>query len=111
MEKILNLLEEDLHNLAENVLPTKDWKFYKFGKGGPYKDLLPHLQKRSTKYDEKIQEHFLVDTKEYVSWTRLLQLCILHNPLPTEVYKYVSTMERQIKRMRQFIRRDMDVTK
>lgn len=111
MKKILELLEEDLQNLTKNVLPTRDWKFYKFGKGGPYKDLLPHLQKRSVMYDKKIQEYFLVDVKDYASWTRLLQICILSNPLPVELYTHLSTIERQIQMMKRFINCDMDGTK
>lgn len=106
MKEIIKSLEENFIDLTE-IMKSKEWKFFKFGKGGPYSDVLPHLEIRSRAYDERIQKHFLVDKKNYASFTRLIQLG-LSNDSPSELYNKMDEIKRQIRLMKRFVNCNME---
>ncbi len=97
LKNILKLLEEQFTAMRE-IFKTDDWKFYKFGLGGPYKRSLSKLRRMSDEYDPVIYKFFGI-TQETATFASLIVLC-LRNESHKELYKHIDTFERQIKRMR-----------
>lgn len=98
LESILKLLEEEFE-IVEKMFNKDDWKFFKFGRGGPYFRTLTMLQKKSNKYDQIIFDHFGA-YEETASFNKLIVLCLFTAKTPKERYKKIDTFRRQIQRMR-----------
>lgn len=101
IEDILKILAEDFDKM-EILFDDKEWKFYKFGRGGPYKRTLTHLQEKATKYDAVIFQHFGVGA-EIASFSSLINLCLFTAQKPKERYKGIDTFRRQVVRMGKII--------
>lgn len=98
LDYALNLLE-DQFNIMSELFEKDDWKFYKFGQGGPYKRTLTQLQGMANDYDKEIFDRFGLN-KEVASFKKLIVLCLSVAKEPKERYKNLDTFKRQIKMMR-----------
>jgi hypothetical protein len=101
LDMILKLLKEEFERM-EKLFDDKDWKFFKFGQGGPYKRTLTHLQEKAHKYDQIIFDHFGA-IEETASFNKLIILCISAAKDSKERYDNIDTFKRQIIRMRKII--------
>ncbi|MCP4371988.1 MAG: hypothetical protein GY797_28295 [Deltaproteobacteria bacterium] len=101
IENILKLLEEEFERMAK-LFKEDDWKFYKFGQGGPYKRALSILTKDAGNYDKTIIDHFGL-SKEVATFRSLITLCLNQAKNPKEEYKEVDSFRRRI----QFLRRQV----
>lgn len=101
LDMVLKMLEEEFELMA-NTFETENWKFYKFGRGGPYFRTLTHLQEKSKKHDHKIFKFFGLQ-EETASFTKLITLSLHATKNPKERFKNIDTFRRQIKRMRKII--------
>lgn len=97
----LKLLSEEFEKLIE-LFDKEDWKFYKFGKGGPYSRTLTKIQYMSNDHDEQIFKYF-GSHEETASFNKLVVLCI-RNESPRVMHKLIDTFRRQIERMRRVLR-------
>ena len=98
LDKILKMLEEEFNIMLE-LFEKEDWKFFKFGQGGPYKRTLTKLQRKSNDHDKEIFNRFGV-REETASFNKLIVLCLSVAENHKERYKNLDTFKRQIKRMR-----------
>lgn len=93
---------EDLENEFNNMLcifPMRDWKFYKFGRGGPYYEKLISLTEKTVNHDKRIMNFFQLE-KDTASFGKLIVLC-MRNDSPKEMYKANETMRRQLIHMKE----------
>ncbi|MCP4650422.1 MAG: hypothetical protein GY853_10135 [PVC group bacterium] len=97
INRSLKILSEKFEEMVE-LFDDKDWKFYKFGRGGPYKRTLTKIQEMSNEHD-KIIFKFFGAYEETASFNKLIVLC-LRNETPKEMHKHIDNFRRQIKRMR-----------
>ena len=74
MNSVLDLLSEEFEAIVE-LFPNDDWKFFKFGKGGPYNDLLCKLQDLADAYDKQIILRFLGKDEINTITNQLSALC------------------------------------
>ena len=98
--KLLEIIE-DLEKEFEyviNMFPIESWKFFKFGRGGPYYEKLVSLTKKKEKYDKKIFNYFELE-KDTASFGKLIVLC-LRNETPKTKYKAIDTIKRQLRHMK-----------
>jgi hypothetical protein len=79
-----------------------DWKFFKFGRGGPYKRTLTLMQKKAKEYDPILFEHFGAH-EETASFNKLIVLCISISDSPKDRFKKQDKFQRQINRMRKIL--------
>lgn len=94
--KVLDYEFEEVVKLFE----TDDWKFFKFGVGGPYKRHLTKLTEMSKEMDSVIFDRFGVH-EDNASFTSLIVLCLDNAKGDYQKeYKGVDTFRRQLKRMR-----------
>lgn len=98
---ILKELEEEFEAMIK-LFSTKEWQFFKFGEGGPYKRTLTHLMEKSNKFDQIIFDHFGAG-EETASFNKLIVLCLSVADTPRERYKNIDTFKRQIARMKVII--------
>jgi len=98
LDYTLKLLDEEFEALAK-LFPTKDWKMFKFGLGGPHKRVLQRLTHMAHEYDAIIIERFGLN-KEIATFRRLVGLGLRNDDTYKELYKHVDTFRRQIKRQR-----------
>ncbi|MDP8268290.1 MAG: hypothetical protein P9L97_06125 [Candidatus Tenebribacter davisii] len=101
IEHSLKMLEEVFEEQVI-LFGTDDWKFYKFGLGGPYKRNLTKLQRLSDDHDEVIQTHFGL-SEETASFNKLIVLCLSAAKDPKERFKNIDTFRRQIARMKRIL--------
>ena len=102
MDKIINRLEKDFQKM-EVLFDNPKWRFYKFGKGGPWNGTLKELQTKTIKYDKKIFNHFIRTPEiEVSSYNRLLTLCLHLGVVktPQEGYKSIKSFQRQLTMMK-----------
>jgi len=97
LDYTLNLLEGEFEELVA-LFPTKEWKYFKFGQGGPHKRVLQKLTKMAQEYDKVIIEHFGLN-EEIATFRRLVGIGLL-NEEPKDLHKICDTFRRQIKRMK-----------
>jgi len=102
IENILKLLEEEFERMI-TLFKEDDWKFYKFGQGGPYKRTLSHIQKMSKKYDKIIFARFGIN-KETASFNKLIVICLQTAKNSKLDYKHTNTFKRQITWMRETVK-------
>ena len=98
IENILKILEEEFERMMK-IFDTKDWKFYKFGQGGPYKRTLSLLKKQADEYDKIIFERFGT-SEETPSFMRLIVLCISNTG---DSYEKLWAFKKQIQFMRRTV--------
>jgi len=101
IEEIVKLLNEIFKDMVK-TFEKDDWKFYKFGRGGPYKRTLTHLQKMAQKYDQIIFDHFGLH-EEIASFGKLTVLSLSVAKTHKDRYKNIATFRRQIQRMKKII--------
>ena len=101
VENTLDLLEVEFETMCE-LFKKDDWKFFKFGQGGPYKRTLTLLQKKAKEHDQVLFDHFGVN-EETASFNKLIILCLSAAPEPQNRFKDIDRFKRQIKRMRKII--------
>jgi hypothetical protein len=94
----LKALDNEFKEVVK-LFSTEDWKFYKFGQGGPYKRTLTRLTQFENEMDPVIFEHFGAK-EENASFGKLIILCLSAKNSKGE-YKNVSTFKRQLKNMRE----------
>ena len=97
LENILKILEEDFEATVK-MFKEEDWKFFKFGRGGPYYRYLTMLQKKSNEWDQEIFNYFGTN-EETASFNKLVVVCLQHEN-PKEMYKLIDSFRRRIIRMR-----------
>jgi len=97
VDHALKLLEAEFKTMIE-LFKKDDWKFFKFGQGGPYKRTLTHLQKKAQDNDSVIFGHF-GKHEDTASFGKLIVLCLSAAKTPKERYEEIDTFRRQIKRM------------
>ena len=97
LDYTLQLLEDEFEALVK-LFPTKEWKFFKFGQGGPHKRVLQRLTRMAQEYDSVIIDSFGL-SEEIATFRRLVGLG-LRNEEPKELYKLCDTFRRQLKRMK-----------
>jgi hypothetical protein len=90
-------LERQIKSMEDTFITTI-WKFYKFGRGGPYFVKLQEFQDKANKFDAKLFDFFKLK-KDTASFTNLIVLCL--NSHPKEQEKNISTFKRQIKHMKE----------
>lgn len=94
------ILERQFLEMTE-IMQKKDWKFYKFGLGGPYKDKLPELKFLAEKWDNVLHKEFskkyknnpifLIPSKakkEYVGFNTLVVLCLQNDNVNEEITRF-----------------------
>lgn len=101
LSNILKELSEDFERMVK-LFPTEDWRFYKFGLGGPHKRALTKLTYKAKKYDQEIFDFFGAH-KETVSYKSLIVLCLKMDPTPKELHSLVDTYRRCLARMRKIL--------
>lgn len=101
IKNIIKLLEENFVRMTE-LFKKDDWKFYKFGLGGPYKRELTVLVKLSKKHDKTLQDHFGL-TEDTANFAKLIVLCLAAVENPKEMYNNIDTFKRQIRRMKKIL--------
>ncbi len=101
LDVILKGLGEEFERM-KRLFDKDDWKFYKFGRGGPYKRTLTKLMEKSKEYDQTLFDHFGAG-EETASYNKLIVLCLSVADTPKERYKNIDTFKRQIERMKVII--------
>ncbi len=101
VEDALKILEHEF-NTMEDLFNKDDWKFFKFGRGGPYKRTLTRLQKLAGKHDQVLFDHFGAN-EETASFNKLIVLCLSAAKIPKDRYKDILRFQRQINRMKRII--------
>lgn len=101
IENVLKILEHEFKTMKE-LFEKDDWKFFKFGQGGPYKRTLTLMQKKAKEYDPVLIDHFGLH-KETASFNKLIVLCISASKNPKDRHKDIDRFQRQINRMRKII--------
>ena len=101
VEAVLKKLDHEFKTMKD-LFEKDDWKFFKFGQGGPYKRTLSLIQKMSNKHDPVLFEHFGLN-EETASFNKLIVLCISASKNPKDRYKDIDRFQRQINRMRKII--------
>ena len=101
IKNILKLLEETFNGMVE-LFEKEDWKFYKFGQGGPYKRTLTSLQKMSNEHDPILFDHFGAG-EETASFNKIIVLCLSTAKNTKEQYGNIDTFKRQIVRMKKIL--------
>ena len=99
--KIIKKLKKDFEKMVV-LFDAPKWQLYKFGKGGPWKNVLPKLQTKAVKYDKKLFRHFHeCNEKEIASYNKLIVLALHLGSIltPQEGYKNIDTFKRQLKWM------------
>lgn len=97
IKDILDDLKKEIEYM-ESVFSTEDWKFYKFGRGGPYYSKLIEMTEKCIKSDEKLRNHFKLK-KDTASYGTLIVLC-MGNDIK-ERTKSLNRFKRQINHMRE----------
>lgn len=80
------------------LFSKEDWKFYKFGQGGPYKRYLTRLTQMSNEYDPVIYGRFGIH-EDNASFNKLIVLCLDSAKDAKKERRNISTFKRQLKRM------------
>lgn len=101
LDVILKMLGEEFERM-EALFDDEDWKFYKFGRGGPYKRTLTKLQEKAKAHDQILFDYFGAN-EETASFNKLIVLCLSVANYPKERYKNIDTFKRQIQRMRKIL--------
>lgn len=102
IDHALKVLDYEFEEVVK-LFSKDEWKFFKFGAGGPYKRYLTSLTKMSKEMDFVIFDHFGIHENN-ASFTRLILLCLNNAKGDSQKeYKGVDTFRRQLKRMRKQI--------
>lgn len=101
IENTIKKLSEEFEELML-TFEKDDWKFFKFGQGGPYKRELSKIQKLSASYDKTILDRFGT-SKEIATFSGLIVLSLAYAGNPKKEYKRIDTFRRQIKWMQRVL--------
>lgn len=101
VEDVLKILEHEFNEMKA-LFDKDNWKFFKFGQGGPYKRTLTRLQKLSNDHDPVLFGHFGA-FEETASFNKLIVLCLSAADNPKDRYKELDGFERRIQRMRKIL--------
>ena len=101
LDQVMETLSVEFENLAE-IFTRDDWKFYKFGQGGPYKRHLTPIRKLADKHDSIIIERYGI-SKEIATFGKLIVLSLAAVETPKQAYKNSIQFRKQIAWMKKVL--------